>query len=191
LPGIVRPTSGTTSECCAWRPAGIERRRRRSMKRRPRILRGSWRAGARYKPAAQLLHRSTLMSIVETPSHLLLPAPRTLQEAGLSRDLITQLLLKTLHFSGELAGTELARRLGLSFGAIEPVLSTIKQHHHVEISGGALGSSSYHYRITDAGRTRAMLFLEQNHYVGFAPVPLEQYRKYMHDLKAAMPHTVD
>ncbi len=131
------------------------------------------------------------MSIVETETQLTLPAPRTLEEAGLSRDLIAQLLLKTLHFSGELAGTELARRLGLPFGAIEPVLSTIKQHHHVEISGGALGSSSYHYRITDAGRTRAMLFLEQSHYVGFAPVPLEQYRRYMHAFKAAIPHTVD
>jgi predicted ATPase with chaperone activity len=119
------------------------------------------------------------MSIVETRSELDLLAPTTLAEAGLSVDLITQLLLKTLHFSGELTGTELSRRLGLPFRALEPVLSTIKQHHHVEISGGALGSASYHYRITDAGRSRAMLFLEQNHYVGFAPVPLQQYCRYM------------
>jgi predicted ATPase with chaperone activity len=131
------------------------------------------------------------MSIVETLSQLTLPAPRTLEEAGLSRDLIMQLALKTLHFSGELTGTELARRLGLPFCAVEGVLSTIKQQHQVEISGGALGSASYHYRITDAGRSRAMLFLEQNHYVGFAPVPLEQYRRYMHAFKAAMPHKVD
>jgi predicted ATPase with chaperone activity len=131
------------------------------------------------------------MSIVETLSQLTLPAPRTLEEAGLSRDLVTQLALKTLHFSGELTGTELARRLGLPFCAVESVLSEIKQHHHVEISGGALGSASYHYRITDTGRTRAMLFLEQNHYVGFAPVPLEQYRRYMHAFKASIPHTVD
>ena len=36
-------------------------------------------------------------------------APRTLEEAGLERDLVTQLVLKTLHLSGELTGTELAR----------------------------------------------------------------------------------
>jgi len=131
------------------------------------------------------------MSIVDTLSQFALPAPRTLEEAGLSRDLITQLALKMLHFSGELTGNELARRLGLPFCAVESVLATIKQHHHVEISGGALGSASYHYRITDAGRSRAMLFLEQNHYVGFAPVPLEQYRRYMHAFKASMPHKVD
>jgi len=131
------------------------------------------------------------MSIIDTLSEFALPAPRTLEEAGLSRDLITQLALKMLHFSGELTGNELARRLGLPFCAVESVLATIKQHHHVEISGGALGSASYHYRSTDAGRSRAMLFLEQNHYVGFAPVPLEQYRRYMHAFKAAMPHKVD
>ena len=54
-------------------------------------------------------------------------APRTLAEAGLSPDLITQLVLKTLHLSGELSGTELAKRVGLPFFAIEPVLATIKQ----------------------------------------------------------------
>jgi predicted ATPase with chaperone activity len=120
-----------------------------------------------------------------------LRAPKTLEEAGLSRDLITQLALKTLHFSGELTGTELSRRLGLPFLALEPVIAGIKQQHQVEISGGALGAPSYHYRITDIGRSRAMLFLEQSHYVGCAPVPLQQYRKYMEAFRASVPHQVD
>ncbi|HWK11017.1 MAG TPA: ATP-binding protein [Vicinamibacterales bacterium] len=131
------------------------------------------------------------MSSVETAAGIDLRAPRTIEEAGLSRDLITQLVLKTLHFSGELSGTELARRIGLPFLAIEPVIRAIKQQHQLEISGGALGAPSYLYRITDAGRTRAMLFLEQSHYVGCAPVPLEQYRRYMTAFKASMPHKVD
>ena len=116
------------------------------------------------------------MITAERHATLELPAPKSLEQAGLSRDLITQLVLKTLHFSGELTGTELARRLGLPFHVIEPVVAASKQQHHLDISGGALGSHSYRYRITDAGRTRAMLFLEQNHYVGVAPVPLAQYR---------------
>ena len=53
-------------------------------------------------------------------------APKTLQEAGLGRDLVTQLILKTLHLSGELTGTELARRIGLPFFTFEPVLADIK-----------------------------------------------------------------
>jgi predicted ATPase with chaperone activity len=131
------------------------------------------------------------MLTVETAPALAPAAPRTLADAGLGHDLVTQLVLKTLHLAGELTGTELARRIGLSYFTIEPVLSAIKQQHHCEISGGTLGSASYKYRITDAGRTRAMLFLEHNHYVGYAPVPLEQYRAYMHAFKRSLRPHVD
>ncbi|HKY20087.1 MAG TPA: hypothetical protein VJM31_02610 [Vicinamibacterales bacterium] len=119
------------------------------------------------------------------------PAPKTSEDADLSTDLILQLTLKTLHFAGELAGNELAVRLGLSFSVIEPALEMLKQHHHCQIVGGSMmGGSSYRYRITDGGRTRAMLFLENNHYVGIAPVSLAQYRRYMHQFNRAVPRTV-
>ena len=117
---------------------------------------------------------SLMNAVVEGPA-----APKSLEEAGLSRDLVTQLILKMLHLSGELPGTELARRLGLPFFALESILAGIKQQHQCEISGGALGSPTYRYRITDVGRSRAMLFMEHNHYVGYAPVPLAQYCEYM------------
>jgi len=118
-------------------------------------------------------------------------APKTLKEAGLGRDLVTQLVLKTLHLSGELTGTELARRIGLPFFTFEPVLAEIKQQHHCEVSGGALGSPSFVYRITDAGRTRAMLFMEHSHYIGRAPVPLSQYREYMYSFQRSTRRRVD
>jgi predicted ATPase with chaperone activity len=130
------------------------------------------------------------MMTAERQATLELIAPATLEDAGLSPDLVSQLVLKTLHFAGELTGTELARRLGLPFRAIEPIVAAAKQQYHVEIFGGALGSHSYRYRITDGGRARAMLFLEQSHYVGVAPVPLAQYRRYMEAFKAAAPHQV-
>src|SRR6476660_5489849 len=118
------------------------------------------------------------------------PAPTTLEEAGLSLDIVIQLVLKTLHFTGELAGSELAHRLGLRFSVIEPALTLIKSQHQVEVAGGAMiGGPSYRYRITDAGRTRAQLFLETNHYVGAAPVPLAQYRRYMAEYKLRAPAT--
>ena len=131
------------------------------------------------------------MSSVETVTDVQLRAPRTIEEAGLSNDLMTQLVLKTLHFAGELSGTELARRIGLPFMALEPVIRGIKAQHQLEISGGALGAPTYVYRITDTGRARAMLFLEQSHYVGHAPVPLEQYRRYMRAFKTSNSQKVD
>lgn len=111
-------------------------------------------------------------------------APRTLDESGLNIDLLTQLMLKTLHFSGTLSGLELASRLGLLFPVIEPSLDELKWQHHVEIvAGSMIGAAAYRYRITDAGRERARFFLEQNHYVGVAPVPLGQYRRYLEDFR--------
>ena len=118
------------------------------------------------------------------------PAPTTLQEAGLSLDLVLQLVLKTLHFVGELSGVEIANRLGVKFSVIDPALNMLKQQHQVEVSSGSMiGGPSYRYRITDAGRVRAQLFLESNHYVGAAPVPLEQYTRYMYEYKKKAPHT--
>src|SRR6187402_1243483 len=85
------------------------------------------------------------------------PAPaQTLEELGLSLDLVLQLALKSLHFAGELTGTELSRRLGLEFPVIAPALELLKAQHQIAIAGGGLvGGGTYRYRITDAGRTRA------------------------------------
>lgn len=115
-----------------------------------------------------------------TPVVAVPEAPRSLDEAGLNIDLVTQLALKTLHLAGTLSGLELSSRLGVQFPIIEPSLDQLKWQHHVEITGGSmLGSAAYSYRITDAGRERAALFLENNHYVGVAPVPVGQYQDYM------------
>jgi hypothetical protein len=119
------------------------------------------------------------------------PTPRTLDEAGLSQDFVTQLLLKVMHFSSDITGLDLARRVGLEFSAIEPVLEFLKRSHQCEVYGGTmLGGPSYRYRITDEGRRRALLFLEQNHYVGVAPVPLRQYRAYLEAYRGAVPKTI-
>ena len=115
-------------------------------------------------------------------------SPQSIDEAGIPLDLILQLALKSLHFSGELSGTELSQRLGLDFHVIQPALELLKVQQQISIVGGGfVGGASYRYRITDAGRTRAALFLETSHYVGVAPVPLAQYQAYMHAYRAAAP----
>ena len=71
---------------------------------------------------------------------------------------------------------------------IEPCLEFLKQQRWVEIAGSSVfGGASFRYRITDGGRARANLALEQNQYVGIAPVPLDQYRAYMAELKRRSP----
>ena len=91
-------------------------------------------------------------------------APVTLAQTGLTLDLVVQMVTKTLHFAGELTGSELAARLGVLFPVIEPALDDlIRQRHCQIVSGAMVGRASYRYRITDSGRARAMLFLEDNH----------------------------
>ncbi len=127
----------------------------------------------------------TVPTVLPHPS-----APQSLEETGLSLDLLLQLTLKHMHFAGELTGSELARRLGLRFSAIEPAIHALKSQHQIEIVGGSMvGSASYRYRITDAGRTRVTIFLEHNQYVGFAPVPLSRYVAYLHDWKKMAPRS--
>ena len=109
-------------------------------------------------------------------------APRTIEETGLSVDLILQLVAKTLHSAGELTGTELASRLGVHFSILEPALGQLKHQRHCEITGGGIvGGAAYRYRLTDAGQTRAALFLEHNQYIGALPVPIAQYQAYMRE----------
>ncbi|MBP1685316.1 MAG: hypothetical protein H6Q33_1459 [Deltaproteobacteria bacterium] len=114
-------------------------------------------------------------------------APRTLEDTGLSPDLVLQIVLKTLHLAGTLKGTDLAERLGVNFQVIQSSLDDLKWQQHCEIVGaGETGAPSFRYRITDAGRVRAALFLDQNHYVGKLPVPLAQYQAYMEDFRAGL-----
>ncbi len=115
-----------------------------------------------------------------------IPAPRTLAETGLRPDEILHLQVKALHFAGELSGLELADRLGLGFSVIEPAIEMMKAQRLCEIVGGtSLGPPSYRYRITQLGREHAGTFLERNMYTGVAPVPIDQYRRYMGDFKKA------
>ncbi len=117
-------------------------------------------------------------------------APHTLDESGLPFDLVLELLLKTLHFSGGLTGAELGQKLGLQYSVIEPVLQHLKLVHLVEVAGsGLVAGPAYLYRITSAGRERAHLFMERTHYVGKAPVLFDQYEAYMQAYADAVPRT--
>lgn len=131
------------------------------------------------------------MSAADPPFVAPPPAPASVAESGLNVDLLIQLALKTLHLAGTLTGLDLSSRLGVPFSVIEPALDELKWQHHCEIvSGSILGGPAFRYRITDKGRERAALFLQNNHYVGVAPVPLAQYSAYMERFREAVVNDV-
>jgi predicted ATPase with chaperone activity len=132
----------------------------------------------------------TFAPVLETAVVPFPRAPRTMAEAGLPFDLVLPLILKTLHFAGEQSGGGLAARLGVQYSVIEPVLQHLKTGYLVEMTGGGLtGGPAFVYRLTEAGRSRALSCLEQNQYVGVAPVPLAAYDAYMRAFAAAAPKT--
>jgi hypothetical protein len=56
----------------------------------------------------------------------------------------------------------------------------------VEVRGASgSGTASFRYALTDIGRDRARQYLDVNHYIGPAPVPLAAYVAYMRGLLAA------
>ncbi|MBL8137472.1 MAG: ATP-binding protein [Acidobacteria bacterium] len=118
-------------------------------------------------------------------------APRTIEASGLSFDTLLQLIVKILHLAGEQRGSDLATRLGLPFSVIEPVLQHLRSTYLCDVSGGGLvGGPSFTFRITEGGRSRAMLYLEQSRYVGAAPVPFRQYEQYMRRFDATVERVV-
>ena len=102
--------------------------------------------------------------------------PASLAEAGVSDTLAEQLILKNLYFRGEISGRDLARQLGFSFSVIEPILDFLKRARLVEVKRSTgFGNISSVFAVSDAGRGRAKEYLENNQFLGPAPVPLSIY----------------
>jgi hypothetical protein len=110
--------------------------------------------------------------------------PLTLEGAGLGADTVQSILVKTLH-SGEATGMQLASRVRLPYGILEPQLEYLRVEMLVEVKSAAgTGTAGYRYALTDAGRDRAIRHFETCGYVGPAPVPLDQYTTYMGVLRS-------
>lgn len=108
------------------------------------------------------------------------PPPATLAEAGLRREFVVDLIVKTLHVHGARSGQELTDALKLPFEILDSELFTLQQRRFIEVLETAgPGRGGYVFELTNIGRERAKAALEANVYVGPAPVPLEQYRAWV------------
>jgi hypothetical protein len=102
-------------------------------------------------------------------------APNSIEETGLSADLLTKLFVKTL-YTGEATGVTLADRLRLPYSLLDPLVERARAERLIEVKGSVgSGTAGYRYALTDLGRDRARQYLDANQYVGPAPVPLATY----------------
>ncbi|MGH9722048.1 MAG: ATP-binding protein [Bryobacteraceae bacterium] len=102
--------------------------------------------------------------------------PHTLDDLGLNATILEQLIVKSLHFRGEVIGRDLAQGLGIKYSIIDPIMESLKRYRLVEVKGSlGFGNISAVFALSEAGRSRAREFLENNQYFGAAPVPIRQY----------------
>jgi predicted ATPase with chaperone activity len=116
---------------------------------------------------------------MEAPSssRFIPPEPRSLEDTGLRLAFIADLVLKVMYTRGFLTGHEIAETIKLPFAnVVDRALDYLRREHLTEVKGSSgFGESSYQYVISEQGRARARELMDQNQYVGPAPVKLEQY----------------
>jgi hypothetical protein len=120
---------------------------------------------------------ATLATAVSSDDFPFVPSiPQAIEQTGISEGSIDDLILKTLYSAGETIGRDLAAALGLKFSLVEPRLEFLKNQRHIQVKGSlGFGSVSAVFGLSEGGRVRVRECLEQNHYVGPAPVPIDQY----------------
>jgi hypothetical protein len=104
------------------------------------------------------------------------PEPSLLHEMGLSKVLLSQLLVKTLYVATELTEISAGRHLKLAYSIVKELLTALVREKVVEVKGAADGSGIlFRYALTDFGLARAQEYMEVSRYAGPAPVPLAQF----------------
>jgi hypothetical protein len=104
------------------------------------------------------------------------PVPETIEDTGLAASMIEQLILKLLYSRGEMLGRDVSQALGLKFSLVEGFFELLKHQHSIQVKKSlGMGTSTSVFALTETGRSHARECLENNQYVGPAPIPLFQY----------------
>ncbi len=104
------------------------------------------------------------------------PLPEKLADTGLAGSVIEQLILKLLYSRGDMLGRDLSEAVGLKFSLIEEFIEVFKRQHLIQAKKSlGMGNSTSLFALTEAGRDSARECMENNQYIGPAPVPLFQY----------------
>ena len=114
-----------------------------------------------------------------SPAPMPLP-PGSLEETGLSAEFVAGLVIKALSHRGSAAGFDLADMLALPLPLLDDVIEQLQDRRFVQVQatrGPTRGE--YVFTLTSDGRKRAAEELELSRYVGPAPVPFEDFRRWV------------
>lgn len=105
--------------------------------------------------------------------------PATLEETGLDREFLVDLLTKTIYRMSLQRPSQMAEACKLPVPLIEQLIQLMSEKRLIETLGqrGANLIAEMQYQLTTRGREWALEALSQSEWVGPAPVPLEQFRR--------------
>ena len=117
------------------------------------------------------------------------PQPRTLPDTGLSRAFLTELALKTIHYSGQPSANHITERMCLPPAIVLDLLSMLADDHLCEVvSSSNAMAGNYRYRLTSQGVDRVKDALERSRYAGPSPVTVGQYIAVMEQQRSLRSH---
>ncbi|MGF1502541.1 MAG: AAA family ATPase [Paracoccaceae bacterium] len=105
--------------------------------------------------------------------------PKSLEDTGLDREFLLDLLIKTVYRLNLQLPSQMAVEVKLPVPLVEDLLVDANEKRLIETLGqrGASLIAEMRYQLTTRGREWALQALQQSEWVGPAPVPVEQYTK--------------
>ena len=109
-------------------------------------------------------------------------SPQTIVETGLPAGFLLDHLIKTIFRQGMERPSTMAAAVKLSTLVVHELIEIAKDKQLLNLLGqpGANMAAEMRYQLTEQGRNWALSALEQNGWVGPAPVPIEQFCAQVH-----------
>jgi hypothetical protein len=108
--------------------------------------------------------------------------PATVAQTGIHPRNLLNLLLKLMHLESRETVPELSGRMRLPSRVVQELIDEATRQRYVQAMGAVPGQAAFgiRYGLGEQGRAAARDALEQNAYLGAAPVPLEVYQAQIH-----------
>lgn len=102
--------------------------------------------------------------------------PETIEETGLNRSAIQELVLRLIYNRSRALGVEIADQLRLYYRVIDPLLQELRKAEFIDVAGQrGFGDINYEYVLTERGTQAALDAISKTQYSGPAPVPFNTY----------------
>lgn len=105
----------------------------------------------------------------------ILRQPRELEELKLSNSFVKNLILKIISSYGSIKTSLINEMTGLHWDILEEALRQLEEEEFCATTGGGFLFSSVEFTVTRKGHEKARRILDENPYIGIAPVSYDDY----------------